>query len=107
MTARKQAPRAPGLRESLKDQLALAAKPLSSRRLLANGGFAADQQPHVSSMLADLRKQGLATVDFGSDPDFPTTDRVYSATQKLRDQYPQAKPMGNKVGGVLAFLKRT
>ena len=95
--------RVAGLLDSIKQQLAASRTPLSSRRLLANGGFADDQQPHVSSFLFQLKKQGLVTVDFGFDPDYPKTDRVYAATQKLCDMYPQHRTQDAQVGdGVLS-----
>jgi hypothetical protein len=88
MTARQQrAPRAAGLVKAVESVLVLSKAALSSRRICVNAGLPADQAPHISSALAELRKRGLAEVKFGSDPDFPKTDRLYTATPKLIETY--------------------
>lgn len=56
--------------------------PLSSRRIMCLAGIVDDQQPNVSSVLSRLMKKGLVQVEFGSDPFYPKTDRLYVACDK-------------------------
>ena len=88
MSTQHRAPRVSGLGKVVETVLAYAAQPISSRRICFAGGLPDDQAAHVSSELSNLRRKGLVEVTFGSDPDYPKTDRLYSATPKLRALYP-------------------
>lgn len=63
-------------------QLLHAQQPISSRRIAANAKLQADQQPHISKALNLLVKRKLVQVEFGRDPDFPRTDRLYAVIDK-------------------------